>query len=208
MTISAMERQEDIDYFVEWGGRAWIDLTRRGLDGFLGGRLDGLRALEIGARSGRMSSLLALRGADVLGIDIEAGFVQGAAAEVLRWGVTDRVRLAIDDGRLGAVPDASMDVVFTKSVLVMIPDLETYLPTLATKMRRGGRFVFIENGRGSMTTRAARRLRHPTWDIDRIAYFTQDQIALIARSFAIESLEAISMPPIYLICGRVRESAA
>jgi SAM-dependent methyltransferase len=204
----ATEARPDLSYFVEWGGRPWIDLVTLGLDGYLGGHLDGLRVLDIGARSGRMSSLLALRGADVVGIDVDDTFVPGAEAEARRWGVGDRVRFVVDDGQLGSVEDASIDVAFTKSVLVMISDLDAYLGTLAVKLRPGGRFVFIENGRGSIAMRTARRLRHPTWDLDRFAYFTEERLAMVGRALTVARVDACTVPPIYLICGRAKDSAA
>lgn len=195
---------QPLSYFVEWGGRAWVGLVRRGLDTYLGRRLDGLRALEIGARSGRMSSLIALRGADVLGVDINPDFVSAAEAEARRWGVEGRVQFAVDDGELGSVPDASIDVVFTKSVLVVVPELEAYLCRLAAKMRPGGRLVFVENGRGNLLLHAARRWRHRQWDHRRVNYFGEEQIGLIRRVFDVEIVAQTAIPPVYLVCGRVR----
>ena len=135
---------ENIDYFVEWRPWLWrrpvIDALR-----FLGG-LRGKRVLEIGGRSGRMTSLLALQGAHVT--MLERSGTDKAAAEVARWNVRDRVRLVKTDGGLEALGNETFDVIFTKSVLWSVEHLEPFLEELDSHLVPGGKAAFLENYRG------------------------------------------------------------
>ena len=90
-----------LDYFIEWGGAPWRDLVVSALESM--GSLHGKRVLEVGFRSGRMASLLALRGATVVGLDITEYFASNAAVEARRHGVEDQITFVRDDGKLGSV---------------------------------------------------------------------------------------------------------
>ena len=74
-----------LDFFIEWGGAPWRDLVVSALESM--GSLHGKRVLEVGFGLGRMASLLALRGATVVGLDITEYFASNAAVEARRHGV-------------------------------------------------------------------------------------------------------------------------
>lgn len=137
-------RSVDLDYFVEW--RPW--LWRRPVADAMGflGDLPGKRVLEIGGRSGRMTSLLALRGAHVT--MVELGDTERAAAETSRWGVRDRVRLIRSNGGFAEVAGETFDVIFTKSVLWCIEPLAEFLDQTEALLADGGKVAFVENVRG------------------------------------------------------------
>jgi protein-L-isoaspartate O-methyltransferase len=114
MTVALPDGQRvDLAYFVEWRPYLWQRPVARAFE-YLGD-LRGRRVLEIGGRSGRMSSLMALMGAHVT--MLERGPVDQAIEEVHRWGVEDRVRLFHTSGEFDAVAGQRFDVLFTKSVL-------------------------------------------------------------------------------------------
>ena len=154
------ESLDDLRAFMEWGGPPWEEMVEAALQEI--GDLTDLRVLEIGSRSGRMATLFAMRGATVVGIDIARDFEEAATAEASHRGVADRVRFLVDDGRLSSVYGEQFDVVFTKSVLVVIPDRPEYLQRIWDVLRPGGRLVAIENGRGGRGSRiAAPRPQNP-----------------------------------------------
>jgi hypothetical protein len=136
--------QENLDYFVEWRPYLWLRPVERALE-FLGD-LRGKRVLEIGGRSGRMTSLLALCGAEVT--MLQMGSVATAQAEVEKWGVADRVELIETDGSFSAVEGRKFDAAFTKSVLWCIEHLGQFLDDLNLHLNDDARVAFVENYRG------------------------------------------------------------
>jgi protein-L-isoaspartate O-methyltransferase len=135
----------DLDYFVEWRPWLWRSPVREALE-FLGD-LQGKRVLEIGGRSGRMTSLLAMCGARVT--MLQKGPTDQAAAEVAKWNVADNVTLRETDGGFDAIAGQHFDVIFTKSVLWSIEHLDGFLATLEQHLAAGGKVAFLENVRGS-----------------------------------------------------------
>jgi SAM-dependent methyltransferase len=204
---SATDPLSGLGYFGEWGGRAWESKLRAALE-FIGTDLSGKRVLELGPRRGRMSSLLAILGASVTCLDI-----QDVRTEVRReaaiWGVQGRVEVMTYQGDPDVLADESFDVVFTKSVLVLIPDLIPYLEKLARKVKPGGKFAFIENGYGGRAVhllrtalRPGRAIVSPGRDLSEvITYFTPDRIEAIDRVLEVRKVEASRFPPIYLVCA-------
>lgn len=134
----------DLSYFVEWRPYLWARPVSRALR-FLGD-LAGQRVLEIGGRSGRMSSLFALLGAEVT--MLEKGSTERARAEAAKWGVADRIRLISTDNGWPQVRGETFDVVFTKSVLWSIADLDAFIAQIDRHLAAKGRAVFLENVRG------------------------------------------------------------
>jgi SAM-dependent methyltransferase len=186
-----------LSYFVEWGGRGWQELVGVALQ-FLGPRLDGRRILEIGPRRGRMSCLFALLGGHVTGVDLCADFVRIAQAEAVKWGVEDHTTFLRYDGNLDCFPDRTFDVVFTKSVLVTVPNLDAFLGKIAAKLRPGGQVVFLENGRGNVLLDAVRFCR----GFRRYTFFGQWEVALVRRVFNLALVRRCVFPPVYLLCAR------
>jgi len=196
-----------LDYFTEWGGHTWTRMVRTGVADFLGGNLRDLRVLEIGARYGRLSCMFGLLGARVVGVDIHAHYIEAAREEACKLGVTSRVEFVLSGGDLCDLPSQSYDLVFSKSVLVLLPDLEKTLSEVDRLLGSGGRIVFIENGLGGWLAQFMRRMRHRgRWDYSRVNYFTPEHIRTVDAVFEIERLVRSHFPPIYLICGRKRGS--
>ncbi len=61
---------QHLDYFVEWGGRAWQRPMEQAFQDFIGKDLHDQQVLEIGTRYGKMACLFALLGAKVIGLDM------------------------------------------------------------------------------------------------------------------------------------------
>lgn len=132
-----------ISYFVEWRSLLWTPPVRWLLSN--PERFAGKTVLELGCASGRMSCLFGLLGARVTGVDLNQASLHKASQEVQRWGLADRVSLFRYNGNPANLPGDSYDFVFTKSVLVLIPDLESFLAELAQKMTVGGELLAVEN---------------------------------------------------------------
>lgn len=193
---------DELAYFAEWGHRQWQILVRHAVCDFLGQDLTGLHMLEIGARYARMASFFALLGARVTGVDINEKALEVGRREIGRWGVADRVQLRAYDGCLDIFEDESFDLLFTKSVLVKIPDLEPFLESAKRKLKPGGKVVFIENGRGPLPLHVLRGLYHGDLAGYRIKYFKRQHVGIVQRVFDIQETRYVRFPPIYLFLGR------
>src|SRR5262249_27654698 len=88
----------NLNYFTQWGGRAWASLCRHAIQ-YLGD-LDGKILLEIGPHYGRMSVCFALLGAKAIGIETNAASLKEAEAEARRWRVEANVSFLHYDGDL------------------------------------------------------------------------------------------------------------
>jgi SAM-dependent methyltransferase len=211
MTIEPLQ---ELGYFTEWGGKCWESLVRSGVQ-YMGrnGRLDGLKVLEIGTRYGKMALLFSLLGAEVVGIDLSGKALAVAQKNTVQWrqehaadlGVGERATtFLVYDGNLDLFLDGSFDVVFTKSVLVVVPELEHFLAQITRKLRPGGRIVFIENARGNALVHRLRALRHHKWDYRQAHYFTGRDVKLVKSYFEVEQIRQTHLPPIYLLLGKKR----
>lgn len=142
ITEAALAR---LDYCLEWRAWLWRKAAINLLVPFE--QFRGKRVLEVGARFGKMSCLFASAGATVTGMDVAADAIEKAKLEAARWGVEDRVRFAAYDGDGRNLPAGPFDVIFSKSVLVLIrkdrlPDL---LAQLRSRLAPGGVALFLEN---------------------------------------------------------------
>lgn len=170
------------DYFVEWRPRQWGPVVGVGLGAL--GPLQGKRVLELGPRSGRMASLLAFNGAEVLGADLEGTDLSDAAAETERWGVSDRVQLVTYSGKPEDLPLGPFDAVFSKSVLVVVPNLDKFFAALADRLVPGGKLVCVENQRGGQIMRLVRKARGHHWaDRDEFSGVGPEFMASLRQSF-------------------------
>lgn len=192
-----------LDYFVEWGGWPWRRFVRIALDDFIGYDLAGLEVLDIGTRSGKMACLFALLGAGAVGVDKTPGFEKIARAEAERFGVADRTEFISTDGSMDALADRSFDLVFTKSLLVLVPGLPDFINDINGLLKPGGRVCFVENGYGNFLVNALRPLRH-NWNWRRAQYFTDREIKLLDKTFKTVLTKFWAVPPVYLYCGRKR----
>ena len=161
-TITLDALPEPLDYFTEWGASSWTKMLEKGI-GELNGNLEGRRVLEIGCRRGRVSSLFAMLGAEVVGVDVSSQHLEEARAEAVRWGVEDRVTIQKCSPMLEELEPSSFDLVFAKSVLVMVQPLPPLIDRIKELLVPDGRVLFIENGTGSLPIRLARRVRHHKW---------------------------------------------
>ena len=172
----------DIDYFVEWRQFLWRRPTLDALK-FLGD-LTGKRVLEIGGRSGRMTSLFAMLGANVT--MLQRGGVEMAAAEVEKRGLGDRVRLFETDGGFDPITGEKFDVIFTKSVLWCVEHLDGFLSDLASHLADDGKVAFLENVKGGNFIQWLRRMiRRGNFKYEQ-AYFgiTPGQLPLFKKHFS------------------------
>jgi SAM-dependent methyltransferase len=199
---------DNLDYFCEWGGARWSNMVRTSLTDFTGTDLTGKRVLEIGFRYGRMSSLFALLGADVTGVELTDVHLKKAQAELEKWGVAHKVNFLTYDGNLDIFDDESFDIVFTKSVLVVIPELHSFLKTLNRKLAANGQVIFLENGQGSKVYHYLRRWKHRRWDYTKAHFLKQSDMAIFRKTFDIAAVQTSSLPPIYLILGSKRIESA
>jgi len=210
MSLSTRRRSEanplvQLPYFVEWGGRGWQTLLADALQTYVGTNLEGRRVLDIGTRYGRMACLFALLGADVVGIDVHESPLRVAQSEARRWAVEGRVEFVKYGGDLDIFTGHSFDLVFTKSVLVLIHDLAPFLAQISSKLRSDGKVVFLENAKGNAVVHGLRRFRHRRWNYTRAHYFTDGQIAQIGSVFDIDKMRKTVWPPVYLVCGHKRQ---
>lgn len=150
-----------------------------------------------------MAVLFSLLGAKVTAIDINEQALGVARDEAKKWNVSN-VNFMAYDGDLDMFPDESFDIIFTKSVLVVVPNLEIFLQKISKKLRPSGRVVFLENGKGDVLLHALRAIRHRKWDYQYVNYFTDKEVRLIQSIYHIDMIRRTFYPPIYLFLGRQR----
>jgi 2-polyprenyl-3-methyl-5-hydroxy-6-metoxy-1,4-benzoquinol methylase len=181
---------------VEWGGPTWTHQVEIGLDWL--GDLSGCRVLEIGARFGGMSILFGRLGADVVGIDMDDEALKDASRAAAGAGVSDHVRFEHRSGAPDDLP-AGFDIVFFKSVLVVVPDQDAMLRSVAASLVEGGRLLLVENARGPAVIHAARMIRRGSLRPHAASYFTRSTVAIVRRHFDVQLERWTSMPPTVLI---------
>jgi len=148
-----------LDYFVGWGGPSVIRLATKALE-IIGTDFTGRRVLDIGFGHGQMSCLFALLGAQVVAVDTHEVSLLEAVAEAKRWGVEDRIQFTVYSGDPQDIQHTDFDIAFTKSVLLLVPELEKFLHGLSTKLRSKGQVAFIENGFHNPLSVLGRRIVH------------------------------------------------
>lgn len=149
-----------LDDFVDWRPWLWSPAVRWLLRE--PERLEGRRVLDLGCRYGKMSCLFGLLGAEVLGIDTDAAAIPRAEAERDRWQL-DSVQFTHYDGDLEKI-DQRFDFIFTKSVLVVVPDLPGLLRGISSKLVPGGELLAVENDAGGPALAFLRRhVVHREW---------------------------------------------
>jgi len=157
--VSPEGRSLPLSYFAQWGGPSVVYLLKRALE-FIGTDLRGARVLEIGYGHGQMSCLFALLGADVVAVDTHQVARDDALAEAKRWGVSERIQFTRYSGDPRDVKHGEFDIAFTKSVLLLVSDLQSFLTSLTTTLKATGQIAFIENGFHNPLDVLARRIMH------------------------------------------------
>lgn len=146
---------------VEWRRWLWAPAVRW----LLGDpeRFRGKRVLELGCRYGKMSCLFGRFGAEVLGVDLEETRLDRARAEAAAQGLGGPVRFRVYDGDPGSLDEGEFDFVFSKSVLVVVPELGDFLRALRGVVVPGAELMLAENAAGNAVVNRVRRLAHPRW---------------------------------------------
>lgn len=104
-----------------------------------------------------MSCLFGLLGANVLGVELEHVPLEKAWAEADRWKLRHNVKFANYDGNPASISVEDYDYVFTKSVFVMIPELEVFLSILSQKLHPKAELMMAENLAGGRLHHLVRR---------------------------------------------------
>ena len=194
----------NLSYFMEWGGRSWEKLCRYALHNL--GDLQGKTILEVGPRFGKMAVCFALLGARVVGIETSARAVKRAEEEAKRWGVQAQVSVVLYDGdpdHCEALNDSVFDLIFTKSVLVLLGgSLADYLHKLDRRLKPEGSCIFLENRHGGPVFALLRRLLRPRKLPHRITLLRPGHLRLIGQVFHLTEVKKSLIPPIYLIVAR------
>ncbi len=194
---------QHLDYFMEWGGKVWQRLMEHAFQNFIGKDLHDQQVLEIGTRYGKMACLFALLGAKVVGLDMNEKSLVFAQEEAIKLNVADRTSFVLGGGDLASVSANSFDIVFSKSVLVIVPDLVCFLEEVKEKLKPGGKIVFLENAKGPWWVHLLRRFRHHgKWDYTRAQYFTSHEIKAVSDVFDEFVVRSWAFPPIVLMMGR------
>jgi ubiquinone/menaquinone biosynthesis C-methylase UbiE len=191
-----------LDYFMEWGGTAWQHLMNHAIEHFLGTALQGQQVLDIGTRYGKMACLFALLGGRVIGLDIADKALSLARKEATKMDVSERVEFVCGKGNLSIFNDNTFDAVFSKSVLVLVPDLTRFLEEVNAKLKPGGKIIFLENLKGPWFIHILRAFRHREWDYTKARYFTPQEIRLVSDIFDEVVVRRRTFPPVVLIMGR------
>ena len=105
-------------------------------------RLAGKRVLDVGCGGGILTESMALRGADVLGIDLSAKPLRVAQLHAMESGVARLQYREVAAEELAAESPASFDVVTCMEMLEHVPDPASVVRACATLVRPGG-WVFF-----------------------------------------------------------------
>ena len=110
------------------------------------GTLEEKKVLELGTGTGGTATLLAKRGASVVGIDLLPFRLTEAQARASEHNVGESVDFALMDAMHLAFPDNTFDFIISKSVLVFTEHSETAKECYRV-LKPGGQAIFIENMR-------------------------------------------------------------
>ena len=125
------------DGFLSPGGPEEVQRLLSGLD------VAGRTVVDIGSGAGGIPVLLAGRygAARVIGLDVEATVVAHARAKAKRAGLQERVEIRkVEPGPM-PLPDAGVDIVFSKDSIVHIADKEALAADAFRVLKSGGWFV-------------------------------------------------------------------
>jgi phosphoethanolamine N-methyltransferase len=115
----------------------------------------GLDVLDIGSGLGAAGVLLAeMYGAkNVVGIDVEEHLIAHSQERAAKAGLAQQVSFHLVEPGPLIFPDASFDVVFTKDVIVHVPDKIAMYEEVKRVLKPGGAFVGSDWLRGGEETR-------------------------------------------------------
>ena len=101
------------------------------------GDVSGKRVIDLGCGEGRFCRMLAARGAEVLGVDLQPAFIEYAEA---RKGEREKY-LVGDMEELQGVPDGAFDLAVSYISLVDVPDMLAAINQAARVLKPGGRLL-------------------------------------------------------------------
>jgi SAM-dependent methyltransferase len=107
----------------------------------LPGDMTGMRAIELGCGTGYVSSWMARRGAEVVGVDVSSGQLATARRLAAERGVDLTLHLASAEDV--PEPDASFDFAISEYGAAIWCDPEVWIPEAARLLRPGGSLVFV-----------------------------------------------------------------
>jgi ubiquinone/menaquinone biosynthesis C-methylase UbiE len=111
----------------------------------LGGRVDGLRVLEVGCGRGVGTEIILRRfgAAHVTAFDIDPDMVRNAYRRLSRYG-PERVELFVADVSAVNAPAEAFDAVFDFGIIHHVPEWQAAVREIRRVLRPGGRFFFEE----------------------------------------------------------------
>jgi len=111
----------------------------------IGGRLDGMRVLEIGCGRGVGTEILLNRfgAAFVHAVDIDPDMVGLAQNRLARY-IPERVKVEVADATQIPVTDNAFDAVVDFGIIHHIPVWQDAIPEIVRVLKPGGRFIFEE----------------------------------------------------------------
>jgi ubiquinone/menaquinone biosynthesis C-methylase UbiE len=121
------------------------------------GVVAGLEVIDLGCGEGRFCRMLAERGAETLGVDLQATFIAYAEA---RKGPRERYEVG-DLQHLDGLSNESFDVAVAYITLVDVPDQRAAISEASRVLRPGGRFVVC-----NVSPMASAWSDHGPWHVD------------------------------------------
>jgi ubiquinone/menaquinone biosynthesis C-methylase UbiE len=129
----------------------------------LGGRVDGMRVLEVGCGRGVGTEVIFRRfgAAHVTAFDLDPDMVARASRRLARYS-SQRLRLFVGDATAIDATDQSFDAVFDFGIIHHVPDWQMAVAEIRRVLRPGGRFFFEEVTAQALSRWAYRTfLEHP-----------------------------------------------
>lgn len=181
-------------------------------------RLDALmrparRILDLGCGTGEDALRLASGGKSVLAIDASVGMIRVAQEKARVRGLGAQVQFAcLPIERISELPGSFDGVMSNFGAMNCVPDLESFVPALATKVDGGGRLLWVLMGPYVLwewgwfllradPRRAWRRLGAPThWRGLRVDYPTPQRVrSLLKPFFRVDGVRplGVALPPSY-----------
>ncbi len=110
------------------------------------GNIEGKSILELGVGTGGTATLLAKRGASLIGIDLLPFRIDEAKVRAKQHSVDESIEFALMDAMHLGFPDNTFDFIISKSVLVFTDHTLTAKECYRV-LKPGGKAIFIENMR-------------------------------------------------------------
>ena len=170
------------DGYLAPGGAEDVDALLTDVD------INGQNILDIGSGLGVITVMLASKyGAkSVVGIDVEEHLIEHSAKRAATAGVSDRVSFQLVEPGPLPFADASFDVVFTKDVIVHVPEKEPFYKDILRILKPGGVLVgsdWLRGGEGHFSETADKWLDLVHLDFQ-LKNLEQTRVALEAAGFS------------------------